>query len=414
MPNVLQAIPPVMCETEKKTTAIFICQTCSRSLLKAPDEIKHLRQTLIKQLSESQMELSTKSKECEKLSDENKDLWENVFSLTAELNKAKWQGFKTNGSQETVFFSDSMMRYIDSQKLVSTKIVSLSGAKIKHIHEEICKPEYHGSKLGRAVIVEATNNVSDAKGNLDTVPDMISKCKSLITDVKAIAVEVLVSSICPHQDNTNNLVDTFNTGLQVLGQDEGVSFIDNTPAFTCGDGTTNDSYLINSNSPHLNKAGLNKLAKNLKLWAKEGITDVVKSSKPKHQHDGNGSSNAACPRRNTLHGSSKGAVNGPAQYNQRRSSQMSHREYSSRDHHQWDGPSPIQYNRDACVLCNEGGHHSTDCRHRHLGPLKCRACGDYGHKANITILHMKTTRRQAMCFHGLHLGKCVKILHVIP
>ncbi len=61
-----------------------------------------------------------------------------------------------------------MMRDIDSQKRVSTKIVSLSGVKIKRVHEEICKPEYHGSKLGRAVIIAATNNASDAKGNLDT------------------------------------------------------------------------------------------------------------------------------------------------------------------------------------------------------------------------------------------------------
>ncbi len=87
---------------------------------------------------------------------------------------------------QRLFFSDEMMRDIDSQKLVSTKIVSLSGAKIKRIHEKLCKPEYHGSKLGRAMIVASTNNVSDAKGNLDTMPDMISEYKSLITDVKAI------------------------------------------------------------------------------------------------------------------------------------------------------------------------------------------------------------------------------------
>ncbi len=96
------------------------------------------------------------------------------------------------------------------------------------------------------------------------------------------------------------------------------------------------------------------------------------------RHDGNGSSTATGPRRNTPDGSSKGAVNASAQYNQRGSSQTSHRQYSSRDDHQWDAPSPIQYNHDACVLCNEGGHHSADCQHRHLGPLKC---GDYGHKA---------------------------------
>ncbi len=111
---------------------------------------------------------------------------------------------------------------------------------------------------------------------------MTSEYKNLIMDVKAIAEEVLVSSIYPRQDDTNNMVDTFNTGLQVLCQDDGVSFIDNTPAFTCGDGTTNDGYLINSNIPHFNKACLNKLAKNLKLWTKDGITDAVKSLKPKH------------------------------------------------------------------------------------------------------------------------------------
>ncbi len=84
-------------------------------------------------------------------------------------------------------------------------------------------------RLGTAVIIAATNNVSDVKGNLDTVPDMIIEYKSMITEVKPIAEEVLVSSICPCKDDTNNLMDSFNTGLQVLCQDEGVSFIYNTP-----------------------------------------------------------------------------------------------------------------------------------------------------------------------------------------
>ena len=247
-------------------------------------------------------------------------------------------------------FSDSMLSELDPQKLQNTKVVPISGARIKDVHNEVRKPEYHGSKFKRAVLMTATNNVSDAKGDAETVPDMINQYKDLVKDVKAIAETVSVSSVCPRLDDAGPVVESLNTGLQILCNDVQCEFIDNTPSFTCGDGTTNDGYLVNNKSPHVNKAGLNKLARNLKLDLKDDIKDVSKGPKLKPRPDKRG----AGPGR-----PARGART-PA---------------DERDKY-----SPIQYNRDGCYYCNEGGHNTQDCRHRHQGPLQCGYCGDFGHK----------------------------------
>ena len=354
----------------RQKTTIVMCQTCSRSLFKVPDEVKYMRQSCMKQISDLQQELLAKHNECQQLSEQNKTLRDKVSSLTADVNKAKWEGFIAGEATQTIVFSDSMTKDIDSQKIHSTKIVPISGARIKRIHEEVKRPEYHGAKFDRAVIVAATNDVSDAKGNLEAVPDLLAQYKKMLADVKIIAEEVSVSSLCPRLDVPTDILESFNSGLQVLCQDDDYTFIDNTPAFTCGDGSTNDGYLDNGKGPHLNKAGVNKLARNLKLQTKAGVSDVTKTTSRKQPTEKG--SVAATTGRSKTHRAANGAAH---------SQHRDHQTAWQQDNHQWDEFSSAQYNRDACYLCNEGGHTSVECRHRHQGPLQCRQCGEYGHKA---------------------------------
>ncbi len=78
-------------------------------------------------------------------------------------------------------------------------------------------------------------------------------------------------------NDVTELVEPFNTNLQVLCEDKDCEFLDHTPIFTLGDGSINDGYLTQGKGPHLTKAGFNKVAKNLKLQVKTGVTDVTKS-----------------------------------------------------------------------------------------------------------------------------------------
>ncbi len=70
-------------------------------------------------------------------------------------------------------------------------------------------------------------------------------------------------------------MEPLNTSLKMMCEENGATFIDNTPIITLGDGTTNDGYLEGGKWPHLTKQGVNKLVRNLKLNIKDPESDVI-------------------------------------------------------------------------------------------------------------------------------------------
>ncbi len=140
--------------------------------------------------------------------------------------------------------------------------------------------------------------------------------------------------------------------------------MDHTPIFTLGDSSTNDGYLTQGKGPHLTKTGLNKVAKNLKLAMKSGITDVTRSYPAKksipdfHQSDGNRKS-----------------------YYDNHKPSHEKRGTANRDAPPKDWYPNVVFNRDGSVLCNDGGHSSSECHHQHTGPFFCHHCQAPGHKA---------------------------------
>ncbi len=174
-----------------------------------------------------------------------------------------------------------MLSNIDQQKLQNTKFVVMSGARVEEIKTELQKPEYHGARLDCLVLMTSTNDLKDAKDKPDSIPYIVQKYSAHFEDVKAISQYVTVSSVCPKIDDVTELVEPFNTNLQVLCEDKGCEFIDHTPIFTLGDCSISNGYLTQGKGHHLTKAGLNKVAKNLKLKVKTGVTDVTKSYQPR-------------------------------------------------------------------------------------------------------------------------------------
>ncbi len=145
-----------------------------------------------------------------------------------ELKQAKWKSF-TEGPQELIF-SDSMLSNIDQQKLQNTKVVVMSGAWVEEIKTELQKPEYHGARLDRLVLMTGTNDLTDAKDKPDSIPDIVQKYSALIEDAKAISQYVTISSVCPRIDDVTELVEPFNTNMPVLVEDKDCEFIDHTPS----------------------------------------------------------------------------------------------------------------------------------------------------------------------------------------
>ncbi len=89
--------------------------------------------------------------------------------------------------------------------------------------------------------------------------------KDLIKSAKAIAEHISVSSVCPRLDNVKDTIEPFNVSLQVLCEQNGATFIDNTLILTFGDGTIHNGYLAAGKGPLLTKPGVNKLVRNLKM-----------------------------------------------------------------------------------------------------------------------------------------------------
>ncbi len=187
-------------------------------------------------------------------------------------------------------------------------------------------------RADRIMLMTGTVNLTDAKDKPYTLPDIIEKYSTLIDEAKAIAHHVTVSSVCPRLDEGRQLVEPFNTHLHVLCEDKECDFVDHTPIFTLGDGSTNDEYLTQGKVPHLTKTGLNKVAKNLKLAMKSGITDVTRSY-PARKYTSDHDNKPSHEKRGTAKG----------------------------DAPPKDWYPNVVFNRDRCVLCNEGRHSSSEC-----------------------------------------------------
>ncbi len=119
--------------------------------------------------------------------------------------------------------------------------------------------------------------------------------------------------------------------------------------------------------PHLTKAGLNKVAKNLKLKVKISVTDVTKSNQPR----------SSTPEVSHMSGQGQHHGKGPQHWgyksDQRISAHGATQSGSIKTPEVKWNPDVI-YNRDGCVLCNEGGHSSSECHHTlqglcHLQPV---------------------------------------------
>ncbi len=157
---------------------------------------------------------------------ENADLHSRVTTLTVELQGSKC-GIFTKKSCDIVL-SDSILGDVDQSKLVNTKMVSLSCRRDHTLQDELKKPEYHGAKYNILTLMASTNDLHDADGDAEKVTVIIEKYKDLINSAKAIAEHITVSSMCPCLDNVKDMTEPFNVSLQVLCEQNGATFIDNT------------------------------------------------------------------------------------------------------------------------------------------------------------------------------------------
>ena len=359
--------------------SVYSCEKCSgmpHSMNQACHDLHAIRQSYIKLVADLQNRLQDKDTEIRQLHEDNAELRVKVASLTAEMASKKWQEFRT--SDRDLLIGDSVISPIDENKLVNTDVKSLSGGRIHTVKAELEKLHASEAKYNKVTLMVGTNDLQDAVSSDDdtvTIPqtaqEIADRYKDLLDEAKNIAQHVCVSSVCPRVDSVADSVEPLNVGLQVLCEDNGYQFLDNTPTFTLSDGSANDGYLEGGKGPHLTTAGINRLAKNLKLKKKNNVADISKASSTKK-----GKKPPKPPRGNPR----EGATTHPNDLRHRIPNRDSPHVHNNDHDHQWDGyESPVMYNRDGCYYCNEGGHSTRECRHKQ--PVQCHTCGGLGHKA---------------------------------
>ena len=363
----------------KAASPVFTCPECKdafralktvskdiNELKKVSKEVDSMKTMFAKQMKELKLTIESKDAANTTLALENAKLLTQIATLTAELNKAKWNNFRlSDKSKPDLVLSDFSLLQLDEKKLDNTCVITSSDAKVDTLCDELDKPIHAPDKYDRIIIIVGYNDISEAK-ETDKVTDIIPKYTNLLEKAKTKASQVCVSSCCPRTDKPQlkEKIDSLNSHLEVMCNDNGCDFVDNSPVFTLGDGSINDGYLAAGKGPHLSKSGTNKLASTLKLKVKSGHEDItLRHPRQRNTPQGNANSRSSSQR--------------PSQ-NGRRSQHNStriHQNTSSRSRNNGD----ILFHRDACYYCNEQGHSTETCGHK--GPVTCHRCGEKGHKS---------------------------------
>ena len=354
---------------EDEAAGVWPCISCRlmpHHIISLQNDMATLMTTtnkILEKLNGLATSLDEKTVLCEKLQGEKTQLLQRVTDLNEQLTRQTWVNFR---NKPTLVLGDSIVRDIDEEKLVKTKVVSKSGATTKDIAETLQQDDNSYSSV---VICVGTNDCKKQPMDLDIIKanykDIIEAAKSKV----ASTAEIKVCSITPRTDDPKSQenVDKLNDALQQMAATTGVSYINNSN-FKLSDGEINDGYLL-SDGVHLNRQGSNRLVKNMKLITKRGHeTDVTKS---RHTRN-NKSSDANRQGHPITNHTSNRAPNKTTNYAPKRS-------HSTRRH-------SLQHRRnDDCTYCGEPNHSSNQCRWGK--PIVCHQCNTPGHKMKFCTHH---------------------------
>ena len=239
----------------------------------------------------------------------------------------------------------------------------------------------------------------------------------MVKDAKKHCSYVRIATIPPRNvgEVTSCRIDALNAALVEMCSEDGITLINNDETFKLRDGSINDGYYV-QDGVHLNKAGSNRLAKNLKVNPKpEHAKDITQSHSYKdalvnkqgktqgrhHNLNAKGSNQYGPNQELTIshdhenpqtsgsgyvrYHSSVHNVNGPnldsstteapwTQVSRRRTAaNMNNRPQNHGDNIECHHPT------NACEFCHEENHRKDSCRHGR--PIKCSICQRFGHKA---------------------------------
>ncbi len=319
----------------------------------------------------------------ESLTKENRTLQKSVADLTLQISELRWQSFRKEGAKSSALLGDSMIRDVCPQKLNDTKVVSKPGGTIQDINQEIRSLDKGYESL---TLVVGGNDCAAKPGELPK--DIVTSFGTLIDHAKEKSRKVTVASITPRltSDQVQEKIDAVNAGLLTLCAEKDATFVDNMPSFRLGDGSLNDGYFT-TDGVHLTRAGVNKLARNLKLPMKSNAEGVCRDKDPPRgrQRPGRQDTPSVASKQTSLsteihsvsHSSQRSSLNHRSQRG------SPHDRSEPRDQTTRDANETTRRRREAvrCHYCSETGHVKGNCRHG--APIQCYSCRSWGHKSKL-------------------------------
>ena len=328
-----------------------------------------------------------------------------------------------------LLIGSSVIRDISADKLINTKVMSISGGRITDVSARLQSETdtYH-----RVTLMVGGNDCS-ARTDQKPIEAIIDDFRAMIECAKTKAEHVYVGSVLPREAGMARVterIDALNIALIDMCKDLDVILINNDTFFKFPDRSINDGYYI-KDLTHLNSSGANRLAKSLQLPVKDEHThDVTRSYATAARRAKSSSKNTPSDPK---HNSSKQGAGGSAKANPSRGgSKPSHSAKSSpphghvqdhvprrddarqggsprrpdrprdnspvdngrgdRDSNGWSQVRPRsnygrgnqrggedRWNTHACEYCNEPNHRKDSCHHGR--PVQCNTCHEDGHKS---------------------------------
>jgi ribosomal protein S27AE len=254
------------------------------------------------------------------------------------INKQK--PVKNNGKH--LIISDATLEGISANDASKVELIYEPAATFSECTEVLTKK--HKVKYNKvSLILGHTDCITD---NNQPHTDQLPKNLSLVLEqAKSMSStgDVQISSVLPQlsNDGLQQKVEELNSLTENVCNNMDITFVNNDPGFRLGDGEINDGF-FQEDGFTLNKAGLNKLLKNLQIQ-----NDVTISTKSTWN--------------------SKATVKRSNESNQKTT-----------------GPTKSKQNA-PCWNCGESNHTSNICVHKRR--LACHKCGKLGHKAHRCEKH---------------------------
>lgn len=156
---------------------------------------------------------------------------------------------------KSLLIGTSLLRNVNSEKLVNCEIIAKGGAKVDDISKILTSIDQ--SKQYKEITLVA--------GSIDlesgSQADLMNAFKAFTVCASDRAVKVNISSVLPRTDKPlNEKIEALNNELKNMCDNDGYNFIDHDPTFHMLNGQVN-SALLEADGLHLSQAGLETLIK---------------------------------------------------------------------------------------------------------------------------------------------------------